>query len=306
LAKARALGSMLGNLTLTNAGLQFMPPFQKFLARLAWKLYALSIYKQDVGDDPYVADKLRKIFHDSAQKHKKALSRQLFKAEVETVRGGLFEGISLVNQSNWNEAYLLTMYLGQYERQIQNEIEALLDIDFANVIIIGCAEGFFTMGLAKVFPKATIVSVDIDPNTLAICRQNAEINGYTDRCEFLSAADQGVLASYLDNGKPNLVFSDCEGYEFTLLTKDFVEKYPQTSYVCEIHDFNDRGEIIAGKKDALADAFAGTHEVKVFSGEPRDPREGTMLDDFTSSEQWLALDEGRARGMEWLVSTPPV
>lgn len=281
-----------------------MALIQKILSRLAWKFYSLSIYKQDVGDDPYIADKLKKIFHDSAQKHKKSLSRMLFTAEVETVRSGLFEGISLVNQSNWNEAYLLTMYLGQYEQQIQNRLETLSGTKFQNIIVIGCAEGFFTMGLAKVFPNSKVVSVDIDPNTLAICRRNAEINGISDRCVFLSSADQAVLGGYLDNGAQNLVFLDCEGYEFSLITPDFVKKYPQATYVCEIHDFSDRGEITPDLKEKLLGAYIETHDVEVFSGEPRDPRKGAMLDHLTSSEQWLALDEGRARGMEWLIATP--
>ena len=281
-----------------------MPFFRKLLARLAWKLYALSIYKQNVGEDPYIADKLRKIFHDSAQKHKKFLSRQLFRNQTETVQSGLFKGVTLVNESNWNEAYLLTMLLGQYERQIQEKITTLSMVDFKNVVVIGCAEGLFSMGLAKVFPNASVISVDIDPDTLAICRRNAELNGILDRCQFLPSITQDTLAGYLSNGENNLVFSDCEGYEFDLLTKDFVAKFPNTHYFCEIHDFDAGGKIIVGKKEALLAAFADTHKLDLIATEGRNPREGGRLDELTSSEQWLALDEGRVRGMEWFRAEP--
>lgn len=50
---------------------------------------------------------------------------------------------------------------------------------------LGTGSGAISLGLAEVFPEATVLAVDVSPAALAIARQNAQENGLGDRIQFL-------------------------------------------------------------------------------------------------------------------------
>jgi release factor glutamine methyltransferase len=61
---------------------------------------------------------------------------------------------------------------------------------------LGTGSGAIAMGLATVFPQATILAVDVSPAALAIAQQNALANGLGDRIQFLCGSWFAPLAPW--------------------------------------------------------------------------------------------------------------
>jgi len=65
------------------------------------------------------------------------------------------------------------------------------------VITVGCAEGYYAVGLARLFPQAAIFAFDTDPKAQLICRQTASLNQVDDRVTVMGACAPPVLLSLL-------------------------------------------------------------------------------------------------------------
>ncbi|TCJ28631.1 class I SAM-dependent methyltransferase [Nocardioides jejuensis] len=57
----------------------------------------------------------------------------------------------------------------------------------ARVLDVGCGVGWSTIGLARAYPEATFVGVDIDPPTVALAQQNVAEAGLADRVRIVCA-----------------------------------------------------------------------------------------------------------------------
>ncbi|HVK36190.1 MAG TPA: class I SAM-dependent methyltransferase [Microlunatus sp.] len=64
------------------------------------------------------------------------------------------------------------------------EIDAVLGRPAARILDVGCGGGWSTLALARAYPDATLVGVDIDVPSIEAARTAAGIAGLTDRVEF--------------------------------------------------------------------------------------------------------------------------
>jgi SAM-dependent methyltransferase len=71
-----------------------------------------------------------------------------------------------------------------------------------HVLDAGCGVGWSTIALAKAFPNATIVGVDLDANSIADAVRNADAAGVGERVRFVEAntLDEGRLRTEAPNG----------------------------------------------------------------------------------------------------------
>jgi len=78
-----------------------------------------------------------------------------------------------------------------------------LDLDGGVVLDLGSGEGWSSIALAKEFPLATVVGVDLDPASAEAARRHAREYGVADRVTFATAnaADQSALRAATD-GRP--------------------------------------------------------------------------------------------------------
>jgi SAM-dependent methyltransferase len=78
-----------------------------------------------------------------------------------------------------------------------------LDLDGGVVLDLGSGEGWSSIALAKEFPLATVVGVDLDPASAEAARRHAREYGVADRVTFAvaNAADQRALRAAI-SGRP--------------------------------------------------------------------------------------------------------
>jgi hypothetical protein len=182
--------------------------------------------------------------------------------------------------------------LGLYELELHDTIAEIVARSYNTVIDIGCAEGYYAVGLAYRMPQARVFAFDIEANERQLCQGMAFVNGVAGRVEVGSECTVASLRQ-LPRGKC-LVFSDCEGAELDLLRPDMVPELVTCDLLVELHDC-----FIPGLSDALLPRFAETHRIEIIHAKQRDPDTFPELCFLSREEIQIALDERRPSGMTW-------
>lgn len=167
--------------------------------------------------------------------------------------------------------------------------ETLSKIKFERIINLGCAHGYYAVGLAKACPGVKIVAIDINPEMLKSCKALAEANEVLPQMDLVSSCDAEKLGK-LGRGR-TLIVSDCEGFELTAFPSSEVHNYCSTYFLIELHDC-----FIPGITPTLIERFSATHQIRIIDATPRDPADYPVLAGLTEAEKSLALDEGREIG----------
>jgi predicted RNA methylase len=207
------------------------------------------------------------------------------------VQSGPFAGMLLLDKQEWDDGNLSTKCLGCYEEElhphIEYQVERLAKLEDAKIVDLGCAEGYYAIGLARRLPEAIIYGVDISKKSLAILHKAAEINGVKIKVDC-------DLAEVMK--RPDLVICDVEGDEINYLKLDFFPDLAHADIIVECH--NTKEFVIT---DILRQRFADTHQIEhIFEG-ARNPNKYVFLQGRQSLHRWMAVCEGRPCMMDWLV-----
>jgi precorrin-6B methylase 2 len=196
---------------------------------------------------------------------------------------------------------LLPKLLGSYESELHPVLEELLTIKHSAVVDIGCAEGYYAIGLALRESDAEVYAFDLNPYAWQACAQMAKLNNVADRVHVRGLCDQKTLRS-IQLGERALIVSDCEGYESTLFTREIAEYLEKHDLIIETHDAVD-----IETSARVRAAFAGTHDIRsirsVDDFEKAHSYRYPELDSYGLQERHRILREQRANIMEWLVMT---
>lgn len=212
------------------------------------------------------------------------------------VAAGPFAGMRMVE--NASEGCYLPKLLGGYESALAPYFHAMAAAPPDVILNIGCAEGYYAVGLARLMPSARVLAHDIDTNALRLCGQMAELNGVADRITLGGQVDGAVFAALA--GQKVLVVCDIEGAEADLLAPDAVPALRGFTLVVEAHDEPDAPPV----SDLLERRFAASHMVERATSlrRPIDlPAECLGLSEI---DQLLLVWEGRGVPTPWLVMTP--
>ncbi|WP_181707746.1 methyltransferase [Chthonobacter rhizosphaerae] len=214
-----------------------------------------------------------------------------------TVYDGPFRGMRLLDAVSWGAGDLGPKLLGTYEREVQETIADLARNRYDAVVDIGCAEGYFAVGCARLFPDTPVHGYDTNPQAVRILALAAEANGVADRVHAHGLCDPAELARLAGLHPRLLVISDCEGYEKTLFTHPpTVEALKHADLIIECHDFLD--PTITGN---LMAHLQFTHTLSVLTSGPRNPNAFPFLAHVSDGVRWAAVQEGRPCAMHWLV-----
>lgn len=124
--------------------------------------------------------------------------------------GGIFKGVNHTGEAHGST--LCPKILGSYEKEIAQELhEICKEKDY--FIDIGCAEGYYTTGIAKTTTIDTIIGIDISESALMQARKSAIINEVDHKCQFFSTIEP---ASKLIKGK-SLIMIDVDGSEISVI-----------------------------------------------------------------------------------------
>ncbi len=214
------------------------------------------------------------------------------------VRLGEFAGMRLLDRSVGSA--LLPKLVGSYEAELQPYLRRAATQDWDAVIDVGCAEGFYAVGLAMLFKECPkVFAFDLTPTARQLCKELAGLNGVGSKVSIHGACDSKRLVEMAD-GKRCFVISDCEGFERELFTEDTLVPLKKSELVIELHERES-----PGCTTALSNLFQATHSVDLIPAIPRCPDDYADLMIFSDPQaRKLAVNEFRSQQQHWLVAIP--
>ncbi len=189
--------------------------------------------------------------------------------------------------------------IGCYERELHDVVEQLCRVSYEQVIDIGCAEGYYAVGLAIKLEQAKVFAYDTNAQALTLCKAMAEANNVSQRITLANFCDPQELNKRISTDKRTLIVSDCEGYEKTLFNQQAAEVLAKHDLLIEVHDFLDI-EI----SETIRAGFAKTHHItSIYSVDDiRKAREYQYpeCEHLSLSQRHCLFAEHRPGRMEWL------
>ncbi len=210
------------------------------------------------------------------------------------VQHGPFTGMVLSDQASWaGGGDRAAKLMGLYEAELHPALRLACERSPRTVLNIGCAEGYYAVGLARLLPNAKVFAFDIDAKARELCAAAAVKNGVGDRVTVREATTCEGLSEFVGSGSSTLVVMDCEGHEGELLDPRVVPALSQCDMIVEAHDC-----FVPHMMATLMQRFRDTHEVQVIGAGARDP--AAVLPQWPEADRWLVVNEGRPAGMSWL------
>ncbi len=212
------------------------------------------------------------------------------------VMSGPFAGMKYVDAA-CGSAYFPKL-IGSYEVELHEVFHLLISRvqqRNASVIVdIGCAEGYYAVGMAIHCPQSHVYAFDCDAESQRLCGHMAQINNVEGRLtiqQCCAASDLNEL-----DLKGALIICDCEGCEYELLKLDLVQELAQCDILVELHAPPDSSE-----NDRLLSGFATTHSVQIINTRVRQVKDWPVLSKLDARAQSSALEECRPGQMQWAV-----
>jgi hypothetical protein len=209
--------------------------------------------------------------------------------------GGPFAGMAYVKQAT--EGALVPRLLGTYESELHPHLAAFAAEGLDCVIDVGCAEGYYAVGLARMMPDVTVHAYDIDPNARAACAALAALNEVADRVVIGNEFRADGFEDFA--GQRVLVMIDTEGAEVNILRPDLSPSLAGMSLIVETHD-----GIRPGALATVRERFEPTHDIIVVKTGPKVLTGPPWLLDFPHLDQLMAVWEWRRQPTPWLVMRP--
>ena len=126
-----------------------------------------------------------------------------------TVKHGPFKGMMYPKKKAVGSA-LVPKLLGSYERELHPVIEKICSNEYSEIVDIGCAEGYYAIGMAMRIETAKVFAYDIDEEAVYLCKRMARLNNVAERLVIGKFCDANTLRA-IPFTKKALIISDCEG-----------------------------------------------------------------------------------------------
>jgi hypothetical protein len=204
-----------------------------------------------------------------------------------TVSGGPFAGLEYLP-----EVQQVPKLAGTYELELHPAVAQWIADRPALIVDVGCAEGYYAVGLARAIPGAQVHAYDIDEGWRRRCARLADRNDVGDRVRVRGQCTLADLRALPTEGVA--LFLDCEGCELELLRPDAVPAMTGWSILVELHDF-----LRPGLTDEIVHRFEATHEIELIVQQGRDGLDRPELEVLDARSRAIALDEYRPEAMRW-------
>lgn len=235
------------------------------------------------------------------------LRRRFAKAEAERlfadkkVQNGPFKGMVYPDFRALGST-MFPKLLGSYESELHPLIGQILDNDYSTIVDVGCAEGYYAVGMALRLPDARVFAYDVNEKARSQCAKMARLNGVDDRLTIAAHCGPQELLG-LGLGHRALVISDCEGYEKELFTAEVVAALATHDVLIETHDLFD-----ITISSELRKRFAASHSLQVASSvddvQKAHYYDYAELAPYDLEQRKKLLAERRRSIMEWFFFTP--
>jgi hypothetical protein len=210
------------------------------------------------------------------------------------VMQGPLKGMDFLPQSA--EGCHIAKLLGCYEQPLQPYIETAIQANYPTILNIGCAEGYYAVGMARRMPETKVMAFDLNPKAQEVCAALAQKNEVSDRIQIGALFNPEDFAAYAD--QKVLVLCDIEGAEKDLLNPEHSPALKGMDLIIESHEC-----LIPGITRLLIERFTATHEITVIedNGQRQLENAPTWFNNLAHLDQLLATWEWRSGPTPWLV-----
>lgn len=215
------------------------------------------------------------------------------------IKHGPFAG--MIYNASASEGSGASRLLGVYEASLAPIIDGIVARGYANVIDVGCAEGYYAIGLALRLPNAAIIARDTNPDARQRCAALGVQNGVGARIAI--GGEVGHADFDICRAAPTLVVCDIEGGEDHLLDPAHATGLIAADILVEVHDC-----FAPNLSAKLAQRFAPSHDVQIIHRSLDSAGLPDWMHSYSDMDRLLALWEWRAGPTPWLwmrSKTPP-
>lgn len=224
------------------------------------------------------------------------IQNTLLQKQGTSVMQGPLEGMDFLRESA--EGSHIAKLLGCYEQPLQPFIEEAIQRGYPTILNIGCAEGYYAVGMARRMRNTQVLAHDLNPKAQQICAELARKNQVTDRVCVGGLFAPADFAAYA--GQQVLVMCDIEGAERELLDPVRAPALCGMDIIVESHEC-----LIPGVTQLLIDRFKGSHHITLVQddGQRRLDKPPHWFLNLAHLDQLLATWEWRSGPTPWLVMT---
>lgn len=222
------------------------------------------------------------------------IQNTLLQQQGTVVMQGPLAGLDFLPQSA--EGCHIAKLLGCYEQPLQPHIQAAIAEGYPTILNIGCAEGYYAVGLAMKMPNARVLAHDLNPKAQETCTALALKNQVSDRVTVGGLFSPENFATHA--GQNVLVMCDIEGAERELLDPVASPALRSMDIIAESHEC-----LIPGVTALLMERFKVTHHITLVQddGQRRLDNPPQWFVNLAHLDQLLATWEWRSGPTPWLV-----
>ena len=222
------------------------------------------------------------------------IQNTVLKHQGTVVMEGPLQGLDFLPQSA--EGCHIAKLLGCYEQPLQPFIEAAITANYPTILNIGCAEGYYAVGMARRMPQTQVLAFDLNPKAQEVCAALAHKNGVSEQVRIGGLFEPEDFAAYAD--QQVLLLCDIEGAERDLLDPVQSPALKGIDIIVESHEC-----LTAGITQTLIDRFMPTHEITLVqdNGQRQLHQATAWFHNLAHLDQLLATWEWRSGPTPWLV-----
>lgn len=222
------------------------------------------------------------------------IQNTLLQQQGTVVMEGPLAGLDFLPQSA--EGCHIAKLLGCYEQPLLPYIEAAIQANYPTILNIGCAEGYYAVGMARRMPGTQVLAFDLNPKAQETCKALAEKNGVPDRVQIGALFKPEDFASYAN--QKVLLLCDIEGAERDLLNPEEAPALKSMDIIMESHEC-----LIPGITQEIIRRFEASHEIILVqdNGQRQLQNAPVWFNNLAHLDQLLATWEWRSGPTPWLV-----
>ena len=244
-------------------------------------------------EDPGIED-LNQLLRLLATWRARAIANTYIAHEGARVRSGPFAGMAYAGATEGSQ---IARLLGVYEAGLHPHIRAFAAEGLDCLIDVGCAEGYYAVGLARMMPDLTVYAYDISETARQACATLAARNDVSDRVIIGGEFKPDGFEAFA--GRRALVMVDAEGAELDILQPALSPALAGMNVIVETHDVFRPGSL-----ETLMERFSPTHSIVQVDQGQQVIDMPPWLSDLSQLDQLLAIWEWRLAATPWLVMRP--
>ncbi len=192
---------------------------------------------------------------------------------------------------------LFPKLVGSYEDCLHIDIYDSINCGYKKIINIGCGEGYYAVGFARLLPNVKVYAYDLKKRAIQLVNLNAKHNEVSTRVFGSQILFDKIKLKQESFEERTLIFCDAEGYERELFDEESISYLRNVDLIIEIHDF-----LKPDTKMHLLELFNDSHQIKIVKQQMISNAVKNLFVNNSSLNKILRLiDEARPEIMEWAV-----